>query len=103
MTTSELDTYLQAVRQQQWSTRAFIVAALLFAISGGLYLADILVSVTGTIAVGSFIGALLGTSDAASVVGAGISRGDLLKLIESQINRDPEAVKYVASRRERLE
>ncbi len=97
MDTSDIDVYLKAKRQHRLLQRITWVCATLALVFAVLSVFRLWLPYTTAVVYGCLLGGLLANSDlfASRTL---VTRARLLNLIESQINRDPEAIKYVAGR-----
>ena len=95
MDSKDLDRYLMAKRQQRLANYISLVATALAVGAGVLLYLGIEPGASKAILIGSAIGLVLANSEF-GLHGAVVSRQSLLEIIESQINRDPEALSYIA-------
>jgi hypothetical protein len=95
MDSKDLEQYVVAKRQQRFAT--YITIAALLVCVGASVLLYLGVAPSGAKAVltGSALGLLLANSEF-GLSGAVVSRQMLLRIIENQINRDPDALAYLA-------
>jgi hypothetical protein len=91
----DLDQYLAARRGQRLATW-ITVLGLVIAVAAGVCLTlGIAPFAAKAILVGSAVGVVLGNSEF-GLYGTVVSRMTLLSIIEKQINRDPDALAYLA-------
>jgi len=95
MDSKDVERYLIAKRQQRFSTCITIAALLVCVAAGVLLYLGIAPSVSKAVLMGSAAGVLLANSEF-GLYGAAVSRQSLLEIIENQINRDPDALAYLA-------
>jgi hypothetical protein len=95
MDSKDVERYMLAKRQQRF-TACITVAALLICVAAAvlLYL-GIAPSISKAVVIGSAAGLLLANSEF-GLYGTVVSRQALLEIIENQINRDPDALAYLA-------
>jgi hypothetical protein len=93
----DIDMFLTAKRQLKIRHWFLYLCGALMVVSGGFAILGIGLPYSKSILWGSVFGALLVNSDWLSARSA-YSRQRLLGIIQSQISRDPEALKYVASK-----
>jgi hypothetical protein len=93
----EIDIYLEA-KQQSKANKAMTVISILALITFvALRLLDISNAYLDVVVISVFIGALVNANGSSFI--SHVTRSQLLKIIERQINSDPEAIKYVASKK----
>jgi hypothetical protein len=94
---TDLDQYLAAKRGQK-AAIYITVLGLIVAVGAGIFLAlGISPSISKAILIGSAVGVLLANSEF-GLYGTVVSRLALLSIIEKQINRDPNAIAYLAKK-----
>jgi hypothetical protein len=94
---SDLEKYVTAKRQLRFAAYITVVAVLICVGAGALLYLGIAPSVSKAVLIGSAVGLLLANSEF-GLYGAVVSRRTLLEIIEKQINRDPDALAYLAKK-----
>lgn len=99
MDSKDLDRYVVAKRQQQFAACITVLALVLGVGAGVLLYLGIGPPVAKAVLIGSGVGLLLANSEF-GLHGAPVSRRALLEIIQNQINRDPDAIEYLARKRQ---
>jgi hypothetical protein len=99
MTTSEIDLFLVAKQNERNAWLFFVAGAL--GITTGIVITVVLGGTTSSFVYCGF-GFILGFVAAFGALRSG-SKTNLLQIIENQINRDPEALSYIAMLRKKAE
>jgi hypothetical protein len=93
----DLDTYVRARRQEKLNAIGSTGALIIAAIAAVLSFAGVGGHVINGILIGSIGGAILANSEV-GLFSSLVTRKTLLGIIEHQINRDAEALSYLAAR-----
>ena len=97
MDSKDVERYVVAKRQQRFAIYITIVALLICVAAAVLLYLGIAPSGAKVVLIGSAVGILLANSEF-GLYGAVVSRQTLLEIIENQINRDPDALAYLAKK-----
>ncbi len=93
----DLDIYLRAKLQHRRATFISVLALVLVAGAGAL----LIFGVTGPLVKGTLLGSIIGAvivNREFGLYSALVSKRVLLRVIENQINRDPDALAYLAKK-----